>query len=84
MSDAEIRNTILGLFRQNEILQEIGEAENFFDLGVSSLTIVQLQIAVEKALGLSVPTSDLMRATSINAWTALYEAKSNESSTAVA
>lgn len=84
MSDADVRSTILGSFRQNEILQEIGEAENFFDLGVSSLTIVQLQIAVEKALGLSVPTSDLMRATSINAWIALYEAKRDESSTAVA
>lgn len=78
MSDAEIRNTILSLFRQNEIMKDIGEAENFFELGVSSLTIVQLQIDVEKELDLPVPTSDLMRATTINAWIALYTAKSNE------
>jgi acyl carrier protein len=84
MSDAQIRNTILSLFRQHEIMKEIGETENFFELGVSSLTIVQLQIDVEKELDLPVPTSDLMRATTINAWIQLYTAKSNQSKQATA
>ena len=84
MSDAEIRNTVLRLFRKNEITKEIGETENFFELGVSSLTIVQLQIDVEKELHLPVPTSDLMRATTINAWIELYTAKSNEAKLATA
>jgi acyl carrier protein len=76
MSDAEIRSTILSLFRRNEVMKEIGETENFFELGVSSLTIVQLQIEVENELDLPVPTSDLMRATTINAWIDIYTAKS--------
>ena len=66
---AEIRNTILSLFRQNEMMKEIGEAENFFEFGVSSLTIVQLQIDVEKALDVPVATTDLMRATTSKAVT---------------
>jgi D-alanine--poly(phosphoribitol) ligase subunit 2 len=34
--------------------------DDFFDLGASSLTIVELQIQLENVLGLTAPTSSLM------------------------
>lgn len=79
MGDEEIRNTILSLFREKEIMKSIGEVDNFFELGVSSLTIVELQIVVEKALGLRALTSDLMRAPTIKLWIDLYTGKGNVS-----
>ena len=44
-------------------------------LSVSSLTIVEIQIVVEKALKLSVETSELMRASTLKEWVALHCAK---------
>ena len=72
MTIEEIPETILRLFRNKEVMKSLGEDEDFFDLGVSSLTIVELQIAVESALDIEVPTSELMTAPTIKQWIALY------------
>jgi D-alanine--poly(phosphoribitol) ligase subunit 2 len=48
--------------------------EDFFDLGASSLTIVELQIQLENALGVTAPTSDLMGSPSVQGWAGIYEA----------
>jgi len=42
-------------------MKTIGEDDVFFDLGVSSLTTIELQLGVEGALGITVPTSELMQ-----------------------
>lgn len=83
MSDS-ISNTILSLFREKELMKEIGLDDNFFDLGVSSLTVVELQILVEKALGCSVETADLMRASTIGQWIELYTAATDNNTSATA
>jgi acyl carrier protein len=70
--EKNIRETICDLFRQKERMKEIGDDDNFFEAGVSSLTIIELQISVEKALGLQVETSRLMRLSSINEWIRAY------------
>ena len=67
-----IRNTILGLFRQKELMKELEEEDDFFDLGVSSLTIVELQISIENSLNLTVPTSTLMSLATVKDWIEAY------------
>ena len=73
--EANIRETILGLFRQKNQLKHLGEDDRFFELGVSSLTIIELQIGVEEVLGVTVPTSELMRLETIRGWIETYSAK---------
>lgn len=51
---------------------EIDAADDFFELGASSLTIVDLQIQLERRLGCAVPTQLLMRAPSIDGWVSAY------------
>ena len=46
-------------------MKDIGEDDNFFDAGVSSLTIIELQIRVEDILEVTVPTTLLMRLSTI-------------------
>lgn len=48
--------------------------DDFFERGATSLTIVELQIRIEDALGLQVPTSKLMAAPSVNGWAEAYRA----------
>lgn len=45
----QIRDTIVSLFKERDILQHIGLDDDYFDQGVSSLTVIGLQIDVEKA-----------------------------------
>jgi acyl carrier protein len=73
--EENVRETIIGLFRQKRQMKNLGEDEAFFDLGVSSLTIIELQIAVEGALGVTVPTSDLMRLGTMGGWVEAYSTK---------
>jgi acyl carrier protein len=73
--EANIRETIIGLFRQKRQMKNLSEDDTFFDLGVSSLTIIELQIAVEGALGTTVPTSDLMRLGTMRGWIEAYSTK---------
>lgn len=50
----------------------VGDDDDFFDMGASSLSIVQLQIKVEKAVGATVPTAKLMAAPTLAGWISLY------------
>jgi acyl carrier protein len=48
------------------------EDEDFFDHGVSSLAVIQMQIRIEETLKVTVPTSDLMGQPTIKDWVGLY------------
>jgi acyl carrier protein len=54
-------------------MKDLAEQDNYFDLGVSSLTIIELQLAVEEALGVTIPTSQLMILSTIREWIDAYE-----------
>lgn len=77
MVDASIRECIIRLFRQKRQMQSVGEDDNYFELGVSSLSVIELQIGVEQALGVSVPTSDLMRLQTMRQWIEAYSARAS-------
>ncbi|RAP55679.1 hypothetical protein BTJ49_14990 [Oleiagrimonas sp. MCCC 1A03011] len=53
-------------------MENIREDDKFFELGVSSLTIIELQLAIEEELGVSVPTSELMRLQTMKEWIEAY------------
>jgi acyl carrier protein len=58
------------------------EDEDFFDHGVSSLAVIQMQIRIEEALNVTVPTSELMGQPTINDWISLYTRRANASADA--
>lgn len=72
MTENKIIQVIKSLVRQKPILQDIADDEEFFDFGASSLTIVDLQIQVEKELGIEVDSSKLMATPTINGWVTAY------------
>lgn len=72
----ELGNTIHNIFRTKEIMKDIGKNDDFFDLGVSSLMVVELQIMIEKELGFSVTTAKLMAVSTIQEWIDLFYAAS--------
>lgn len=53
--------------------QNIGENDDFFDFGISSLSVVELQLKIEEALEVKIPTSKLMANPTLSGWTALYQ-----------
>ncbi|NQY35545.1 MAG: acyl carrier protein [Alteromonadaceae bacterium] len=61
-------------------MKDISVDDDFFDLGVSSLTVVELQIVIEKALGKSVSTSLLMGSPTISEWISVYTEKMQQDS----
>ncbi|WP_176045608.1 acyl carrier protein [Burkholderia sp. BCC1644] len=65
-----IRKRLAGLFKD----REIGDDDDFFDLGASSLSIVELQVKIEEDFGVTVPTAKLMREPTLAGWTELYRA----------
>ncbi len=67
-----IAATIKEVCRRDELLSGMAEDEDFFDHGVSSLAVIQMQIRIEEALNVTVPTSDLMGQPTINDWISLY------------
>ena len=71
----KIPETIIRLFRQKEQMKDMGLEDDFFELGVSSLTVIELQIGVERELGITVPTSELMRLHSIAGWIDTYRSR---------
>ncbi len=75
MSNKNIRETITDIFNEKPILANIAPDQDFFDVGASSLTVVDLQIQIEKALGIEVDTSKLMTDPTIDGWVAAYTAK---------
>lgn len=72
MSEQELRQTLLKLFRAKPIMKNISEDDDFFDLGASSLTVVDLQLDVEKKIGVTVPTKVLMSQPTVNGWVQAY------------
>jgi D-alanine--poly(phosphoribitol) ligase subunit 2 len=57
---------------RDELLADLPADEDFFDHGVSSLAVIQMQIRIEEALKVIVPTSELMSRPTINDWIDLY------------
>lgn len=45
-----------------------------FDLGASSLSVVELQVKIEADLGVTVPTAKLMLTPTLAGWAELYRA----------
>ena len=78
MTKDDTRTTILNLFRQRESMKDLGEDDDFFDMGVSSLTIIDLQIAVEDALKVVLPTSTLMRMSTMREWIEAYSTQATQ------
>lgn len=72
MEKNEIKKRIESVFSKQPLLKGLGEDEDFFDSGASSLTIVDMQLKVEKLLGKSVETSVLMAKPTINGWVSTY------------
>ncbi|MDP5142186.1 acyl carrier protein [Rheinheimera baltica] len=72
MSEHEIKTIILNAFKSKSILGNIAPDQDFFDVGASSLTVVDLQIQIEEQLQRSVPTSKLMANPTINGWVEHY------------
>lgn len=68
----QIAATIREVCRREELLADLPADEDFFDHGVSSLAVIQMQIRIEDELKVTVPTSDLMGRPTINDWISLY------------
>lgn len=77
MSDADVRTIVLAVIRSKSSLQHLPGDQDFFDAGVSSLTVIDMQLQIEEKLGVTVPTSHLMANPMIDGWVVAYiEAKS--------
>ena len=72
MSEQELRNALLEMFRAKPIMKNIGEDDDFFDYGASSLTVVDLQLDIESKIGVTVPTKILMSQPTVNGWVEVY------------
>jgi len=79
MKTEEIKNILTRLFNEKDALKNVDGDADIFDLGVSSLTVVDLQIKAEEALQLETTTSDLMRHPTLNGWIQLYSNLSQQS-----
>ncbi|HEX7645167.1 MAG TPA: acyl carrier protein [Burkholderiaceae bacterium] len=78
MNQAEIKDVIGTLFKENDSFENIGFDEDYFDKGISSLTIIGFQVKVEEKLGFTVETRDLMSFATVNQWIDAYTKKSEE------
>ena len=79
MQSENVAKTIVDLFIEKEAFADIGLDDDYFDKGISSLTIIELQVKVEEVLGVSVPTAQLMRLSTINEWVEKYSTALAES-----
>lgn len=57
---------------------DIDEEVDLFSLGISSLSVVNIQMIVEERLGYTIETTDLMKTPDIKSWVTLYEAASEQ------
>jgi acyl carrier protein len=73
----QIAAIIKEVCQRQELLAGVAEDEDFFDHGASSLAVIQMQIRIEEALHVTVPTSDLMAQPTINDWISLYTRRAN-------
>ena len=71
----EVKSIIEAKFRTRDNLSAIGLDDDYFDCGVSSLTIIGLQIDVERALGVNIETRELMGLSTISQWIDIYTDK---------
>ena len=78
MTPQEIKDLIVSLFKEKENFKDIDLDDDYFDLGVSSLTIVGLQVKVEEKLGVNLSTRELMSLSTINQWVDTYIAKAGQ------
>lgn len=75
MTEDELKKVILDVFMEKENFKGIGLDDDYFDLGISSLTVVHLQVEIEAELKVVIPTGQLMRFSTINQWIQAYAAK---------
>lgn len=80
MSEKKVDQIVSKIFADRDEFEHISKNDDFFDLGVSSLTIVRIQILVEEALDVEVPTSELIRLSTVNEWIDIYSRKVCETS----
>jgi acyl carrier protein len=78
MTPQDIKDVIVSLFKEKENFKDIDLDDDYFDLGVSSLTIVGLQVKVEERLGVSLSTRELMGLSTINQWVGGYVSKAGQ------
>lgn len=83
-SSEQIAKIVRDVCRRDELLAGMPEDEDFFDHGVSSLAVIQMQIRIEEALQVTVPTSDLMAQPTINEWIDLYTRAASAATAVVA
>jgi acyl carrier protein len=74
----QTRDAILALFKARDNFQHIGLDDDYFDQGVSSLTVIGLQIDIEKKLGVNIETRELMGFATINQWIDAYTKRVSE------
>ncbi|MEQ8968228.1 MAG: acyl carrier protein [Azospirillaceae bacterium] len=83
MSDnAAIAETVRAMCLERLGVDDLKDDEEFFDRGANSLTVVELQIQLEKKLELKVPTSTLMASPSIEGWIGVYSQAAEQAKTA--
>jgi D-alanine--poly(phosphoribitol) ligase subunit 2 len=75
MKRQDVMDVVLPLVREKDNFKNIGLDDDYFDSGVSSLTIIGLQIQVEEKLGVAIETRELMGFSTINHWIDAYTAK---------
>ena len=73
MQEENIRKKVVGFLNEKPLLKNIPHSADFFDLGASSLTIVDIQIQLENELGITVPTSKLMSSPTVDDWVKIYQ-----------
>lgn len=66
--------TIGEIIRKNADARDLGETDDFFAAGISSLTVVNMQMEIEGTLKRAVATKDLMKNPTIAGWSSLYAA----------
>jgi polyketide synthase PksJ len=74
-SENETQNIIHNLWKEILAGGQFGIDDNFFDVGGSSLTIMELGLKLEKAFGREIKTLDLFRHPTIKEMAALLEQK---------
>jgi len=78
MNAAEVKELIVSLFKESESFRSIGLDDEYYTLGVSSLTVISLQIRVEEKVDVALETRELMSFSTINDWIRAYTAKTSE------
>ena len=68
----QIAATIRDVCRREELLAGAPDDQDFFECGVSSLAVIHMQIRLEEALNITVPTGELMAQSTINDWIRLF------------